>query len=352
MILDIVENNYKINIGNDIDNELKNYLLRHKDKKIAVISDEYVYCIYRNRLNNILRDFNYYVFNFPQGETSKSLDTYKEALKFLSDNDFTRSDIILSFGGGITGDLSGFIAATYLRGINFISVPTTLLSMIDSSVGGKNGINFNGLKNQVGTFYFPEYVHIDYSFLKTLDKRNINNGLSEMFKYSVLKDRDLFNKLTKGIENVDFEYVIKRSLEIKLDFVRNDERDKGLRQYLNLGHTIAHGIEGLSNYSINHGEAVGIGLIYMSYASYKMGIAKEPFYKELIKEFKKYNLPTGYKFNTDEILEIIKHDKKIKGDLINIIIPVSIGEATNREVSFDELKNIINLGKDIDECNC
>lgn len=351
MILEVAENNYKINIGKNLDIELKEYLSKDKKRKIALFSDEYVYLIYRNRINNILRDFDYYVFNFPQGENSKSMETYNKALKFLSDNNFSRSDIILSFGGGITGDISGFVASTYLRGINFVSVPTTLLSMVDSSVGGKNGINFNGLKNQVGTFYFPEYVHIDYSLLKTLDRRNINNGLAEMFKYSVLYDKDLFNDLSKEIDNLDYEKIINRSLEIKLEFVKDDERDKGKRQYLNLGHTIGHGIEGLSNYKINHGEAVGIGLIYMARASYKLGLAQEPFYKDIIREFKKHDLPINYDFNTDEILKIIKHDKKIKDDLINIIIPVEIGKAINKKVSFKELKEIINLGKDINECN-
>ena len=345
MILDVKENNYKINIGYNIDSELKEYLGHNNISKIALICDEYVYFIYRNRIHEILKDFKYYTFTFAQGEKSKSVETYTEALKFLSDNDFSRGDVILAFGGGITGDLGGFVAGTYLRGINFIAVPTTLLSMIDSSVGGKNGINFNGLKNQVGTFYFPEHVHIDYSFLKTLDERNINNGMAEMFKYSVLSDKELFIDLS-GSKEIDYEKVIKRSLEIKLDFVRDDERDKGKRQCLNLGHTIGHGIEGLSNYSINHGEAVGIGLIYMARAAYKMGLAKEPFYKEIIREFKKHNLPTNYDFDTDEILKIIKHDKKIKDNKINIIIPVEIGSVVTKIVSFEELKEIINLGKD------
>lgn len=346
MKLKVEENNYLINIGYNTDDELIKYLEQHKSKKICLISDENVYFIYRNRLKSILHDFNIYIFTFSQGEKNKSLKTYEDALMFLSYNGFTRNDLILSFGGGITGDLSGYIAATYLRGISFVSVPTTLLSMIDSSVGGKNGVNLNNLKNQVGTFYFPDYVHIDYSFLKTLDKSNINNGLAEMFKYSVLNDKELFNSLKKSEDRLDYESAIYRSLEIKLDYVRGDEHDKGKRQYLNLGHTIGHGIEALSNYDINHGEAVGIGLIYMARASYKMGIANEPFYKEIIDAFKKHGLKTRYDFNTDEILNILMHDKKIRGDSINIIIPVKIGEAVNKIVDFEELKEIINLGKD------
>lgn len=346
MKLKVEENNYEINIGQNIDQELKDYLSKNKNRKIALISDEYVYFIYRNRLHNILCDFDYDIFTFPQGEKSKSMKTYSEILEFLSENDYSRGDVILAFGGGITGDLAGFVASTYLRGINFIAVPTTLLSMIDSSVGGKNGINFNGLKNQVGTFYFPEYVHIDYSFLDTLKKRDLNNGLAEMFKYSVLKDKNLF-EILKNNEKLDYEYLIHRSLEIKIEFVKDDIRDKSIRQHLNLGHTIGHGIEGLSKYEINHGEAVGIGLIYVSRAAYKLGIASEPFYKDLIKEFKKYNLPTEYDFKTDEILEIMKHDKKIKDNKINLIIPTEIGNTISKTLSFNELKNIIELGKEI-----
>ena len=263
----------------------------------------------------------------------------------MLENNFNRGDIIIAFGGGVVGDISGFVAATYLRGIDFISVPTTLLSMIDSSVGGKNGINFMNLKNQIGAFYFPKYVHIDYSFLESLDQRNINNGLAEIFKYSVLRDREFFDYL-KSAKKLDYEKIIYKSLNIKLDFVRDDEKDRGKRQKLNLGHTIGHGIESLSNYKLNHGESIGIGTIYMARAAYKMGLAEEDFSKDLVRAFKKYNLPTSYDFETEEILEILKHDKKINKNLINVILPVQIGEVISKKITFDELKKIIDLGKE------
>ncbi|MGO1581193.1 MAG: 3-dehydroquinate synthase [Peptoniphilaceae bacterium] len=345
MIIEVKENNYNIEIGYKIDKKLRNYLLKNKERKIALISDDKVYPIYKERIEKILKGLSYSSFIFENGENSKSMKVYEEAMFFLSNNNFSRGDLILAFGGGVTGDLSGYLAGTYLRGISFVAVPTSLLSMIDSSVGGKNGINFNGLKNQIGTFYFPEYVHIDYSFLETLDERNRNNGLAEIFKYAVLKDKNLYKNLKENKDKLNYEYLIGRSLEIKLDFVRDDERDKGKRQYLNLGHTIGHGIEGLSNYSINHGEAVGIGLIYMARASYKKSLAKEDFYKDLIREFKAYNLPTSYSFKNEDILEIIKHDKKIKDNMINIIIPVEIGRAINKKVKLDELVDFIDLGK-------
>ena len=267
-----------------------------------------------------------------------------EINKFLVGNNFNRGDAIIAFGGGVVGDLGGYVAASYLRGIDFIAVPTTLLSMIDSSVGGKNGINFMNLKNQIGSFYFPKYVHIDYSFLETLDERNINNGLTEIFKYSVLRDREFFDYL-KSADELDYEKIIDKSLNIKLDFVRDDERDKGKRQKLNLGHTIGHGIESLSNYELNHGESIGIGTIYMARAAYKLGLAENDFYKDLIDAFKNHNLPITYDFDTDEILEVLKHDKKIKNNRINIIIPTKIGEVMSKKIDFDELREIIELGK-------
>ena len=345
MKIQVKENNYTIDIEYKSDEKLRDYLFQNKDGKFLVITDETVYNIYSDRLKNIMAGLNYFIYKFPAGEKSKSMESYISINKFLLENNFNRGDIIIAFGGGVVGDISGFVAATYLRGIDFISVPTTLLSMIDSSVGGKNGINFMNLKNQIGAFYFPKYVHIDYSFLESLDERNINNGLAEIFKYSVLRDREFFDYL-KSADKLDYEKIIYKSLNIKLDFVRDDERDKGKRQKLNLGHTIGHGIESLSNYKLNHGESIGIGTIYMARAAYKMGLAEEDFYKELIFAFKNHNLPTFYEFETEEILEILKHDKKINKNLINIILPIKIGQVISKKITFNELKEIINLGKE------
>lgn len=345
MKIQVKENNYTIDIDYKNDEKLRDYLNKNKDAKFLVITDENVLGIYSERLKRIMAGLNYFIYKFPAGEKSKSMESYISINKFLLENNFNRGDIIIAFGGGVVGDISGFVAATYLRGIDFISVPTTLLSMIDSSVGGKNGINFMNLKNQIGAFYFPKYVHIDYSFLESLDQRNINNGLAEIFKYSVLRDREFFDYL-KSAKKLDYEKIIYKALNIKLDFVRDDERDRGKRQNLNLGHTIGHGIESLSNYKLNHGESIGIGTIYMARAAYKMGLAEEDFSKDLVRAFKKYNLPTSYDFETEEILEILKHDKKINKNLINVILPVKIGEVISKKITFDELKKIIDLGKE------
>ena len=345
MKIQVKENNYTIDIHYKNDEKIRDYLFQNKDAKFLVITDENVFAIYSERLKNLMNGLNYFIYKFPAGEKSKSMENYISINKFLLENNFNRGDMILAFGGGVVGDISGFVAATYLRGIDFISVPTTLLSMIDSSVGGKNGINFMDLKNQVGSFYFPNYVHIDYSFLETLDERNINNGLAEIFKYSVLKDRELFEYL-KSVDKIDYEKIIYKSLNIKLDFVRDDERDRGKRQKLNLGHTIGHGIESLSNYELNHGESIGIGTIYMARAAYKMGLTEDDFYKDLIEAYQNHNLPIYYDFDTDKILEVLKHDKKIKNNMINLIIPTEIGQVISKKMNFNDLREIIDLGKD------
>lgn len=340
----VKENSYKIDIDYKSDDKLKDFLRGRSESKFLIITDENVFSLYEDRIKSIMKGLEYFIFKITPGEESKSIENFVEINKFLVENNFNRGDAIIAFGGGVVGDLGGYIAASYLRGIDFVAVPTTLLSMIDSSVGGKNGINFMNLKNQVGSFYFPKYVHIDYSFLETLDERNINNGLAEIFKYSVLKDKELFEYL-KTADDLDYEMIIYKSLNIKLDFVRDDERDKGKRQKLNLGHTIGHGIESISNYQLNHGESIGIGTIYMARAAYKLGLAEDDFYKDLIEAFKNHNLPISYDFDTDEILKVLKHDKKIKNNRINVIIPTKIGEVMSKKIDFDELREIIELGK-------
>ncbi|WP_277251023.1 3-dehydroquinate synthase [Peptoniphilus vaginalis] len=340
----VKENNYKIDIDYKSDDKLKDFLRGRSESKFLIVTDENVFSLYEERMKNLMEGLEYFIFKITPGEESKSIKNFVDINKFLVEKNFNRGDVIIAFGGGVVGDLGGYVAASYLRGIDFVAVPTTLLSMIDSSVGGKNGINFMNLKNQIGSFYFPKYVHIDYSFLETLDERNINNGLAEIFKYSVLKDRELFEYL-KSADDLDYERIIYKSLNIKLDFVRDDERDKGKRQKLNLGHTIGHGIESLSNYQLNHGESIGIGTIYMARTAYKLGLAEDDFYKDLIEAFKNHNLPISYDFDTDEILEVLKHDKKIKNNRINIIIPTKIGEVMSKKIDFDELRKIIELGK-------
>lgn len=342
MRINILKNNYYIDIVNSEDNKLRSYLDSFPKSKFLLLSDDNVYRIYEDRIGKILDGLDFEVFIIDNGEHSKSLENYTLINQFLLEKNFTRSDKIIAFGGGVVGDLGGFVASTYLRGIDLISIPTSLLAMVDSSVGGKNGVNFLGLKNQIGTFYFPKIVYIDTSFLDTLDERNMRNGFSEIFKASLLSDKEFYYYL-KNTNDLDFEKVIKRAIEIKLSFVENDEFDNGKRQMLNLGHTLGHALEALSKGGLNHGESVAIGIVYMAKLANCLGLGKKYLEDELIETFSKYKIPTNYKFSTSQVIDIIRHDKKIKDNMINIIIPIEVGRAVQKKVSIEELEKLLNM---------
>lgn len=341
-MLYVDSSDYYINIVHKDSEELLSQLEKYKGNKVALFSDEKVYHIYKNHLNKLLGNYNIYPYIFPVGEKTKSLEYYAKAMEFLSDNDFSRSDLVLAFGGGVVGDISAFIASTYQRGLDYISVPTSLLAMVDSSIGGKTAINLKGHKNQIGSFYFPSYVHIDYSYLDSLDERNIKSAMAEVFKYAVLNDSEMFDRLLQSDE-IDFEWLISKSLEMKFHYVEGDENDQDKRQYLNLGHSIGHGIEKLSKNKVLHGEAVGIGIIQMAKLSYKLGLAQDDLSHEIEKAFHKYGMVTSYDYRIGDMVEAIRHDKKIRSDKINMIFPTSIGSATNREIALDELEKLLKL---------
>ena len=339
MILDAI--NYKINIGYKSYKDLIEYLSKYKGNKIALFSDSNVYKIYKDHLSEILEGYDVFPFIFQPGEISKSLKCYHEALTFLSNNSFSRSDPVIAFGGGVVGDLAGFVSSTYLRGLDLIAIPTSLLAMVDSSIGGKNGINLGMLKNQVGTFYYPKHVHIDYLYLETLEDIQVKNGLAEIYKYALLKDANLFKSLNNG--QLDYYDLIYRSLKCKLFFVKGDEKDRGKRQFLNLGHTLGHAIEAISDHQVLHGQAVAIGLVKMAILGEILGITKEGLTKLLTNSLKSKNMDTDYPLKTDVIYDIIIHDKKIKNGKINLIFPVDIGKSTNIEYKLEDFKNLLKL---------
>lgn len=345
MILDVIDCGYSIGIGKNNNDEIKAVLAKYKDSKVLVVTDKNVNNLYGSYMAEILQGLNYSVYAFSPGEESKSLVTYEQILQKLSEENFTRQDLIIAFGGGIPGDIAGFAASTYLRGIKLISIPTTLLAMVDSSVGGKNGVNLNHLKNQVGTFYFPNYVHIDIDFLKTLAEKEIHNGLAEVFKYAILTDEKLFSTLEKPLEKYEWIGIIAKCLEIKLDYVKDDVKDHGKRQFLNLGHTFAHAIEALSCYGVNHGSAVGVGMIYMARAAYRLGYAKEDISKKIVSVFKQHGMLTEYLLDEAKTIDILRHDKKIRGEKIAMIVPIKIGEVIRKIMPVDEVKKWIREGQ-------
>lgn len=278
------------------------------------------------------------IYNVPSGEASKSIDEFKKLQCFLLENDFDRTDYILALGGGVLSDLAGFVAATYMRGIKYINIPTTTLSQIDSSIGGKVAVNFEGIKNIIGAFYHPHAVIIDTNFSANLPIRQFNNGLVEAIKAGLIGDEGLFQLLytsiteDKVLENL--EKIIKRSLLVKKLFVERDEKEKNLRKTLNFGHTIAHALEsyfGLDK--ILHGEAVGIGMLKVS--------KDKPYYNQLYAMLDKLNISTNLDYDIDAIMTIVEKDKKVANGTLTEIFVDRVGEGRLSEITMAELKQYL-----------
>ena len=262
-----------------------------------------------------------------EGEPSKCFDTYKYVLSEMVKNGFTRSDCVVAVGGGVVGDMAGFAAASYMRGIDFYNIPTTVLSQVDSSVGGKVAIDFEGYKNLVGAFYPPKAVIIDSDTLKTLPERQISNGLAESVKMSLTSDKELFRIFEEEDIKSNIDTVIERSLKIKREVVEKDEKEGGLRKILNFGHTLAHAIESENDMqNLYHGECVALGMIPMCTAAVR---------ERLIPVLKKLNLPTSTDFETDTLISAMRHDKKLMGDDITVIFVPEVGKYEMREMPFD-----------------
>lgn len=319
------ENSYSIILGNNILTSIFNYYPLD-NKKVLIISDDGVPSFYYEKILKQCKDGYKYIIK--SGEESKNIDNYYLINKFLLNNEFTRNDLIIAVGGGVVGDLAAFVASTFKRGLDFINIPTTSLSMIDSSVGGKTAINFEGVKNVIGTFYQPKLVLIDFETLKTLDKRNFNNGLIEALKMGLIKDEEiisLFNDFSKNIEKI-----IIKSIENKIEIIEKDEKEKNLRKILNFGHTIGHAIE--INNKLLHGEAIARGMLYLLNDEIKL---------KLIKILDQLEIPREYDLDYLQILSIIKNDKKMNGDYLDLVVVEKIGQATIKKVTLKEIEKIL-----------
>ncbi|MBO5066548.1 MAG: 3-dehydroquinate synthase [Clostridia bacterium] len=322
-------NNYDIVLQRGVINNIADFC--DITKKALIITDDGVPEVYSK---TVASQFNKSVIKtIPQGEKSKNFDTYKELLEILNENEFSRKDCVVAVGGGVVGDLSGFTAATYMRGITFYNIPTTLLSQVDSSIGGKTAIDFGGYKNTVGAFYQPSAVIIDPDVLKTLDFRQLNNGLSESIKMAATSDEILFELFENENAYEKIETVIERSLKIKRAVVEADEKETGLRRVLNFGHTIAHAVEtatGLGEYL--HGECVAIGMLPFSSESVK---------ERLIKVLKKYSLPITADVAAEELLKSLRHDKKADSNGVNTVFVNQTGSFEFKYLSYTELEKIV-----------
>ena len=296
------------------------------DSKVAVITNPKVSGLHINYLTDRLKAKELHIITLPDGEEYKNWQSIEYALERLFDAKFDRNSTLIAFGGGVIGDMTGFAASIFLRGINFIQIPTTLLSMVDSSVGGKTGINNKYGKNLIGSFYQPEAVYIDTHFLSTLDKREFAAGMAEIIKMAVMFDKEFFENLKKG--TLSLEEMIKRSVELKAEVVNQDEKEKGVRSVLNYGHTFGHVIENLTNYKTYlHGEAVAIGMVMANELSRELGYLSKDEADDIKKLLKKHDLPTEFKIpDIEEFYEHFFLDKKTADNKIKFIIPEKIGK--------------------------
>lgn len=309
------------------------------DVKYAVICDENVKRLHGDTLSRAFSGLDSVEYILPSGENSKSLCQYEKILDFLAESSLTRKDVIIAVGGGVTGDISGFCAATYLRGIRFVQVPTTLLAMTDSSVGGKTAVNITAGKNLVGAFHQPSLVLCHTPFLRTLPPEIYSDGMAEVIKYGVIRDRAFFEKLAQG---TDEDEMIARCVEIKRDVVVADEREGGERVILNFGHTGAHAIEKLSRFEISHGAAVAMGMVIAAKSAVNLGICPEETAERLETVLKKYGHERSCPFSASELADASKNDKKTEDGIIKLVLPLKIGDCTVKRVPQSKLTAFFN----------
>lgn len=331
LVVKASSSSYKVTIGKGLLDKANQYF--NLDRKVLIVTDSNVPTTYVNVVKKCAKEG--YVFVFKAGEASKNFDTYKLILEALLENSFTRSDCIVALGGGVTGDMAGFAASTYMRGIDFYNIPTTFLSMVDSSIGGKTAIDLNGVKNIVGAFYPPKGVLIDVSTLDTLPSREINAGLVESIKMAVTCNKDLF-KLIETLELQDlekyYEKIIYESLLIKKEIVELDEKESGVRKVLNFGHTFGHAIETLSKGKLLHGECVGIGMLLAT---------SNDVNDRLHDVLNKYSIPLDYSCSKKDIMDLITHDKKASGTTISFVTSTKVGTYKINQVSIEELEELL-----------
>jgi 3-dehydroquinate synthase len=306
---------------------------KHLDlnRKVLVVTDSGVPMQYAKTLAAQCKDG--IIYTVEQGEASKSLEVFAKLLQTMLENGFSRKDAVVAVGGGVVGDLSGFVASAYMRGIDFYNIPTTLLSQIDSSIGGKTAINFGGVKNTVGAFYQPKKVLIDPELLKTLTPRQISNGLAEAIKMALTSDKELFDIFENQDIDANIDKIIEASLLIKKSVVEQDEKESNLRKILNFGHTVAHGIEADSQMqNWYHGECVAVGMLPM---------CSEEVKERLIKVLNKIGLPTKIQCDASRVCDAMSHDKKMTGNKITVITVEKVGSFKMEEIPFEILSEKI-----------
>lgn len=309
-----------------------------KKRKLCVVTDRNVDALFgaeiKDLLQGICKELSFYVFS--AGEEHKTLETVTDIYRFLIEKKITRKDMLIALGGGVVGDITGFAAASYLRGIDFVQIPTTLLAQVDSSIGGKTGVDFEQYKNMVGAFHMPRLVYTNVSVLKELDGRQFASGFAEVMKHGLIKDRRYYEWLLENIYEIDdretdvLREMVYRSCVIKKKVVEKDPTEQGERALLNLGHTIGHGIEKASNFTLLHGECVALGCIAAANISYKRHLIGEDEYLEIRDMFVPFHLPIALRdisFTAQEVVENTKSDKKNVSGTLRFILLEKLGKA-------------------------
>lgn len=311
-----------------------------RGNKAVIITDSNVDGLHSGTVAKSLAHQGYEVIKYviPAGEESKNMQTLSEILSFMAANHMSRKDIAVALGGGVVGDITGFAAAVYMRGISFVQIPTTVLAAVDSSVGGKTAVDLPEGKNLAGAFHQPDLVICDTDTFSTLADRDYNNGFAEVIKYGMIADRNIFEMLG----NAGIEEIIKRCVQIKAEIVEEDEFESGRRQILNFGHSIGHAYEKLSDFSLLHGEAVSCGMVKICSIAVNMGSCSRECLDTLKGALSKYSLPLYADYSSGQVADMIKMDKKAAGNYINLIMPVDTGQVAIVKTGLQKLESMLN----------
>lgn len=328
---------YSFTIGRDLIASLPALLDRYKGRALTLISDSIVAPLHMKCVRSILETagFTVHTFVFTAGEDHKTVATLDALLNFLYEKEMTRADLLVSLGGGLVGDVTGLAAALYCRGTDFIQLPTSLLAMVDASVGGKTAVNLQGAKNQIGVFHQPSAVLCDTAFLETLPRNRFAEGMAEVIKYAFIDDKSLLDRL---MPITDLEGVIADCVAIKAKIVAEDEHEYGIRKLLNFGHTFGHAVECVSEHRVSHGDAVAIGMCRAYDVARQAGICQEDFGEKLRTVLAYYELPTETALPYDQLLHAMRHDKKRSRQNISLVLPTKLGECTCHSLPIEELE--------------
>ncbi|MBQ6587851.1 MAG: 3-dehydroquinate synthase [Butyrivibrio sp.] len=325
--------------------------LGFEGRKIAIVTDSNVKPLYSDNIKDALKEISdkIFVYEIPAGEENKNLSQINEIYRFLIENHFDRHDLLIALGGGVVGDMTGFTAATYLRGIAYVQIPTTLLSQTDSSIGGKTGVDYEGYKNMIGAFYMPSLVYTNISTLNTLSDRQFASGFAEVMKHGLIKDQNFYTWLIENMYEISDKEpevlmeMVKHSCEIKKAVVEKDPTEKGDRALLNFGHTLGHAIEKAKNFELFHGECVALGCVAAAFISWKKELISMEEYYEIRDMFVPFNLPISIEdVDADEVIRLTKSDKKADSNKVKFVLLKGIGKAfISTEVSDDEMKKAL-----------